>query len=93
MLATSRVRRTRPPLALISAVEAQRVAAGLTLDRVGAVAGIPLHDVVALAGQHQVVALVAVDEVVANTTDEGLGSGAADERVVAPLAIQGRALI
>ena len=48
MLATSRVKRTRPPLAEMSmllvdvgAVEQQRVGAGLALDGVAAVAGVP----------------------------------------------------
>ena len=94
MLPTSRVNRTRPPLAEMSkfsfacaAVEQQRVGAVLALDHVAAVARIPLEDVVAGAEQGRVVALVAVDEVVAVAAEKEVGAVAAEDGVVAGAAV------
>ena len=49
----------------VRAVEQQRVVAGLALDDVAAIAGIPDEGVVAGAEQGHVVAATAVDEVIA----------------------------
>ncbi len=89
MLPTSRVNRT--PAAVgrdvdllgdVGAVEEHRVVAGLALDGVAAVAGVPDEGVVAGAHQGHVVAAAADDEVVAL---------AADEDVVAVAAVEGQA--
>ena len=96
MLPRLRVKRTRPPLAETSkisstlrAVEQHRVGAVLALDRVAAVARIPLEDVVAGAEEGDVVALLAVDEVVAVAAEQQVGAVAAEERVVAGAAVDG----
>ena len=96
MLATSRVKRTRPPLAetsmlssMLRAVEEHRVGAVLALDDVAAVARIPLEGVVAGAEEGGVVALVAVDEVVAVAAEQDVGAVAAEDRVVAGAAVDG----
>ena len=96
MLATSRVKRTRPPLAEtlhplvdVRAVERHRVGAVLALDRVAAVAGIPLERVVAGAEERGVVALLAVDEVVAVAAEQEVDAVAAEQRVVARAAVDG----
>ena len=57
-------------LADVRAEEQHRVGAVLALDRVAAVARIPLEDVVAGADQRQVVAAVADDEVVAVAAEQ-----------------------
>ena len=62
------------------AVEQQRVAAGLALDDVAAVARIPHERVVARAQERLVVAAVAVDCVVAVAADQLLGAPAAADR-------------
>ena len=61
----------------------------LALDRVVAVARIPLEDVVAGAQEGDVVAVVAEHEVVAVAADEHVGALAAEQRVVAGAAIEG----
>ena len=85
-LATSRVNRTRSPLAEMSifsfdvgAVEEHRVEAVLALDGVAAVARVPDEGVVAGAHQRHVVAAAAVDEVVPLAADEDVVAGAAVE--------------
>ena len=67
----------------VAAVEQHRVGAVLALDRVVAVAGIPLELVVSGSEQRDVVALVAVDEVVAVAAQQDVDAVAAEERVVA----------
>ena len=93
-LATSRRKRTRPPLATMSmfslafgAEEEHRVGAVLALDGVVAVARIPLEHVVAGAHEGHVVAVVAEDEVVAVAAEEHVGALRAEERVVAGAAV------
>ena len=54
----------------VGAVEQQRVVAGLALDGVAAVAGVPDERVVAGAQQGRVVAAAAVDQVVALAADD-----------------------
>ena len=73
----------------VGAVEDHRVAAGLALDDVAAVAGVPLERVVAGAEEADVVALLAVDEVVAVAAEQHVGAVAAEERVVAGAAVDG----
>ena len=94
MLPTSRVKRTRPPLAetsmfslCVGAEEEHLVVAGLALDDVAAVAWVPLEDVVAGAQERDVVALVAVDEVVAVAAEQHVRALAAEDRVVARAAV------
>ena len=60
MLAMSRVKRTRPPFAemsifsaMLAPLKSERVDAGLTFDRVAAVAWVPDERVVAGAEQRQ----------------------------------------
>ena len=96
MLATSRVKRTRLPLAEMSMfsltlapLNDQRVGAVLALDGVAAVAGIPLEGVVAGAEEGGVVAAAAVDEVVAVAAEQRVGAVAAGDRVVAGAAVDG----
>ena len=87
MLATSRVNRT--PAAVgrdvdllgdVGAVEEHRVVAGLALDGVAAVAGVPDERVVAGAQQRHVVAAAADDQVVAVAADQDVVAVAAVER-------------
>ena len=66
----------------VGAVEQQRVGAGLALDGVAAVAGVPDEGVVAGAQQGRVVAAAAVDEVVALAADDDVVAVAAVEREV-----------
>ncbi len=73
----------------VGAVEEHRVGAVLALDRVAAVARIPLEHVVAGAQQGRVVALLAVDEVVAVAAEQHVGAVAAEDRVVAGAAVDG----
>ena len=87
MLATSRVNRTRLPLAEMSiffvdvrAVEQQRIVAGLALDGVAAIARIPDEGVVAGAELGDVVAATAVDEVIALAALDDVIAVAAVER-------------
>ena len=94
MVAMLRVKRTRAPLAEtsivladVAAVEVERVVAGLALDDVVDVAGIPLEAVVAVAQERAVGALVAVDEVVAGAAVEEVVAVAAEQRVVAVAAV------
>ena len=96
MLPTLRVKRTPPAvgrdvhvLVDVAAVEQHRVGAVLALDRVAAVAGIPLERVVSGSEQCGVVALVAVDEVVAVAAQQDVGAVAAEERVVARTPVDG----
>ncbi len=86
-LATSRESLARLPFAemsifssMLAPLNTQRVEAGLTLDRVAAVAGVPDEGVVARAEQCHVVSGAAYDDVIAR---------AADDRVVAGAAIDG----
>ena len=95
-LPTSRKSRTRLPLAETSifsdgvgAVEEHRVGAGLALDGVAAVAGVPDEGVVAGAHQGHVVAPAAVDDVVAVAADQHVVAVAADQRVVPRAAVHG----
>ena len=87
MLATSRVNRTRPAvgrdvdlLVDVGAIEQQRIGAGLALDDVAAVAGVPDEGVVAGAEERRVVATAAVDEIVALAADDDVIAVAAVER-------------
>ena len=89
MLATSRVNLARDPfgrdidfLGDIGAVEQQRVGAGLTLDRVAAIARIPDECVVASAEKGNVVAAPAVDKIVARAAGDRVITVAAVEREV-----------
>ena len=83
------MKRTRSPLAEMSKISApaaplnRAVEAGLTFDRVAAVAGIPLEHVVAGAEKGDVVAVVAVDEIVAVAAEESVDAVAAEDGVVA----------
>ena len=94
MLATSRVKRSRLPLAdrsMFSAMFAPlksiaSVPPSPSID-VAAVAGIPLERVVARAELREVVAAVAVDEVVAVAADDGVDALRAGDRVVAGAAV------
>src|SRR5262249_28589917 len=65
------------------AVEAQRVAALLTLDDVAAVARIPDEDVIPGAHHGKVAAFVAVDQIVPCATAQSLGSRTSEQGVVA----------
>ena len=67
----------------VGAVEVHDVLAALALNRVAAVARVPLEVVGAAAQLRDVVAAVAVDEVVAGTADDHVITVAAGERVVA----------
>ena len=87
MLATSRVKRTRDAvgrdvdvLVDVGAVEEHRVVAGLALDDVAAVAGVPDEGVVAGAHEGHVVAASADDQVVALAADEDVVAVAAVQR-------------
>ena len=95
-LATSRVNRACAAvgenvdvLGDVRAVEQHRVDAVPAIDRVVAVARVPLEQVVAGAHQRNVVALVAVDEVVAVAADQRVGAVAAEDGVVAGAAVDG----
>ena len=75
--AMSRVSRTRPPFAdtaifspIAEPLKRSVVAPGLALERVAAVARVPLHRVVAGPGEDGVVALVAVEGVVAVAAEQ-----------------------
>ena len=59
------------------------------LDRVAAVAGVPLEDVVAGAEEGGVVALLAVDEVVAVAAEQDVDAVRAEDRVVVRTAVDG----
>ena len=71
----------------VGAVEQQRVGAGLALDGVAAVAGVPDERVVAGAEKRHVVAAAAGDDVVAVAADQRVGAVAADDGVVAGAAV------
>ena len=73
----------------VGAVEHERIGAGLTLDRVAAVARVPDEHVVAVAEQGHVVAATAGDDVVAVAADQRVGALAADDGVVAGAAVDG----
>ena len=73
----------------VGAVEQQRVGAGLALDDVAAVAGVPDERVVAGAEQGHVVAAAADHGVVAVAADQHVGALAADDGVVAGAAVDG----
>ena len=82
--AMSRKNRTRPPFAGdvdvlgdVGAVEPHRVEAGLALERVVVVAGVPGERVVAGAHERHVVAVAAVDQVVALAAEQRVGAEAA----------------
>ena len=64
----------------VGAVEQHRVEAGLALEGVVVVAGVPDEGVVAGAHQGRVVAVAAVDQVVALAADEQVGAEAAVHR-------------
>ena len=88
MLPTSRVKRTRPPLAATSKISAAAAPLKVSVSapswpstRVAAVARVPGEAVVAGAEQRQVVALVAVDDVGAVVGDQGIRAAAAANRV------------
>ena len=77
MLATSRVNRTRLPLAemsifslMLAPLKSIVSKSGLALDGVAAVAGVPDERVVAGAHQGHVVAVAAVDEVAPVAADD-----------------------
>ena len=75
--AARRWRRCRSLSPTLRAVEVEPVAAGLALDDVVAVAGVPLEAVVAGAEERAVDALVAVDRVVAGAAEQEVGAVAA----------------
>jgi hypothetical protein len=82
---TPTVGRNIDPLGDIGAVEHQRVEAGLTLDRVAAVAGVPDEGVVAGAEESHVVARSADDEIVVLAAEDRVVADATiDDRVIAP---------
>ena len=85
--ARAAVGRGREDLVAVAAVEQHRVGAVLALDRVAAVARIPLEHVVAGAEEGGVVALLAVDEVVAVAAEQQVGAVAAEDGVVAGAAV------
>ena len=94
MLPRLRKKRTRPPFAdaskfsaAVAAVEQHVVEAVLALDRVAAIARVPLEDVVAGAEQADVVALLAVDEVVAVAAEQRVDAVAAEDGVLAGAAV------
>ena len=94
MLPRLRKKRRRLPLAEKSkisapagAVEQEPVGAALPLDDVAAVARIPDERVMAGAEEADVGAAVAVDAVVLRPAEERLGACAAEQRVVAVLAV------
>ena len=76
-------------LVAAAAVEQHRVAIRLSLDRVAAVARIPLEDIVAGAHEDHVVALLAVDEVAVVAAEQAIGSVAAQQVVRAGTAVDG----
>jgi hypothetical protein len=65
----------------VAAIEAQPVHVVLALEHVAAVAGIPLHRVLVLAGEDDVVALLGVDEVAAVAAEHDVDAVAAEDRV------------
>ena len=71
----------------VGAEEEHRVRAVLALERVVAVARVPLEDVVAGAHQGQVVAVVAEDEVVVVAAEEHVGALRAEQLIVAGAAV------
>ena len=75
-----------------AAVEQHRVGAGLALNGVAAVTGIPGERVVARPEIREIVASVSVDGVVVEAAEEPLGPAASPEVVVARVAAQGRGL-
>ena len=75
--------------AMLAPLKSQTVDAVLALDRVVAVARVPLEHVVAGAEEGGVVAPVAVDEIVAVAAEQSIGAGAAEQDVVACTAIKG----
>ncbi len=91
MLRTNRtraaVRNNVDVLVDVGAEEEHRVEAVLALERVVAVAGIPLEDIVLGSHERTVVAVVAEEEVVAGTAEECVGALRAEERVVACAAV------
>ena len=84
----SAVRHDVDVLGRVRAEEQQRVGAVLALDRVVAVARIPLEHVVAGAEQRDVVAVVAEHEVVAVAAEDRVGALAAEHGVVAGAAVE-----
>ena len=93
--ATSRMNSVRPPLATmlmfsagIRPEEQQQVGAVLALDRVVAVARVPLEHVVAGAEERDVVAVVAEHEVVAVAAEERVRALAPEQGVVACSAVE-----
>ncbi len=74
--------------AMLAAEEEHRVEAVLAFDRVVAVAGVPLEDVISGAHEGDVVAVVAENEVVAVAADERVGALAAEDGVVAGAAVE-----
>ena len=97
MLATSRVKRTRAPLAemlifslTLAPLKSIVSCPGLALDGVAAVAGVPDERVVAGAHQGHVVAPAADDDVVAVAADQDVVAVAAGDGVVARAAVHGQ---
>ena len=72
----------------VRAEEQQHVGAVLALDRVVAVARVPLEHVVAGAEERDVVAVVAEHEVVAVAAEDRVGALAAEEGVIAGAAVE-----
>ena len=62
---------------MLAPLNSMRVDAGLALDHVVVVAGVPDEQVVAGAEEGDVVAVAAEDGVVAGAADEGIGAEAA----------------
>ena len=93
--ATSRRNSARPPLATMlmfsEAFEPKNsssVGAVLALDRVVAVARVPLEHVVAGAEERDVVAVVAEHEVVAVAAEDRVGALAAEDGVIPGAAVE-----
>ena len=74
-------------LAAVRAVEKKGVEAVLALDRIAAVARIPLESVVAGPKEGDVVALLAVDKIIPVTAEEKVDAVAAENGVVAGAAV------
>ena len=84
------VRGNRDVLGDSRAVEAQGVGAGLAVDDVAPVAGIPDERVVARTEKGVITTAVPVHQVVPGAAEQRLRSGSADERVVSGSAVEQR---
>ena len=75
----------------VGAIEDQRIGAGLALNDIAAVAGIPGERVVTVTEQRHVAAATAVDDVIAITADQPVVALASGDAVGAGAAIDGQA--